>query len=150
MQSSRAGKIKRNLGTNKHCIYVPVASFAGPPPGKQGLRCRFLGFLKEIKGNRRKNQPGSFHVPVCCMSAVRGAAKCSILLQAQDECLQQGMAAPPHPPTHSGGVGGIPISGGGRGGPVETVTYMSFVVALVQRPDRAQASIESYQPSNFN
>ena len=31
------------------------------------------------------------------MSALRGAAKCSILLQAQDEHQQQGMAAPPHP-----------------------------------------------------
>ena len=47
-----------------------------PPIGKQGLTCRFLSFLKEIKGNQRKNEHGSFHVPVCCMSALRGAAKC--------------------------------------------------------------------------
>ena len=57
-----------------------------PPPGKQRLRCRFLSFLKEIKGNQRKNEHESFHVPVCCMCALRGVAKCNILLQAQDEC----------------------------------------------------------------
>ena len=75
-------------------FYVPVSSIAGPPPdiwynppiGKQGLTCRLLSFLKEIKRNQRKDNHGSFHVPVCCMSALRGAAKCSILLQAQDEC----------------------------------------------------------------
>ena len=52
---------------SSNLIYVPVASFAAPPLdvsypppiGKQGLRCRLLGFLKEIKGNQRKNQPGS-------------------------------------------------------------------------------------------
>ena len=60
-------------------------SLVSPPRGDQGLTCRFLSFLKEIKGNQRKSEHGSFHIPVCCMSALRGAVKCSILLQAQDE-----------------------------------------------------------------
>ena len=67
-------------------LLVPSDVWYTPAVGKQGLTGRFLRFLKEIKGNQRKNKHGSLHVPVCCMSALRGAAKCSILLQAQDEC----------------------------------------------------------------
>ena len=57
-----------------------------PPMGKQSLACRFLSFLEESQGKQTKSEHGSLHVTVWCVSALSGAVKCIILLQAQDEC----------------------------------------------------------------